>query len=231
MLRLVGFFVLVAVVASLLGRLPWIGPLFDHTGIFGLLLVAALISVVAGRVGERLVASRKLRAELRSLSAVGNAHTQGKIGALYLARGRARAALAPLAEAVRGEPDVAEWHYRLGLAHLALRDLQAALAEFERCVEIDEEHAYGAAQLRRAECLQRLGRAEAALEVLTLFERNHGPCPETAFRRGRALRALGRRDQARASFAEVGELARRATRYQRRSATLWALRANWARFV
>src|SRR6185503_14959068 len=99
----------------------------------------------------------------------------------------------------------------------------------ERCVALDEEHAYGAAQMRRAECLLRLARAQDSLDVLALFERNHGPSPESAFRRGLALRALGRKKEARAAFVEVGDLARRATRYQRKTAGWWALRAGFAR--
>jgi tetratricopeptide (TPR) repeat protein len=176
------------------------------------------------------VQQRKLRAQVRTLSAVESAHNQGKLGALLLSRGRAREALVHLELAVSGEPRVAEWHYRLGLARLALRDAAGALAALERCVALEEEHAYGVAQLRRAECLQRLTRHAEALDVLALQERNHGPSPESAYRRGCAERALGRRAEARVAFAEVGELARRATRYQRRGATLWALRATLARW-
>jgi len=230
-LRLVGFFVLAAFLYKVLGHLPWIGPVFEQTGIFGILISAALISAVLTHWGERMFVARKLRSDLRALAEVGNAYNQGKMGALYLARGRARAALVHLEEAARGEPEVAEWHYRLGLARLATRDPARALVAFDRCVELEEEHAYGAAQMRRAECLLRLGRAEDSLAALTLFERNHGPSPEGAYRRALALRALGRRAEARAAFGEVGELARRATRYQRRSAGWWALRANFSRFV
>lgn len=231
MLRLLGFFVLAAVLASVLGHVPLIGPLFRHTGLIGILISAALLSALMTRVGARMLSARKLRAELRALGAVGNAYGHGKMGALYLARGRARAALPHLEQAAAGEPEVAEWHYRLGLARLALRELEPALAAFERCAALEEEHAYGAAQMRRAECLQRLGRAQEALDALHVHERNHGPSPEAAYRRGVALRALGRKAEARTAFAEVGELARRAARYQRRAAGLWALRAGLARFV
>ncbi len=231
MLRVVGFFVLATLLAWVLGYVPLIGPLFRHTGILGILLTAALLSAVLTRVGARLYSARKLRSELRALAEVGNAYNRGKMGALYLARGRPRAAREHLEEAVRGEPEVAEWHYRLGLARLATRDVAGALAAFERCVEREQEYAYGAAQVRRAECLQRLGRAAEALTALAVFERNHGPSPEASFRRGLALRALGQKAEARAAFAEVGELARKATRYQRKSASWWALRAGFARIV
>jgi len=228
-LRVIGFFVLAVVVASLLGHVPVIGGLFARTGILGILLTSALLSAVLTAVGTRLVAGRKLRSEVRRLEAVGSAHNRGKIGAAYLARGRARAALPHLEEAVRGEPEVAEWQYRLGSARLAVGDLDGARAALERCLAIDEEHAYGAAQMRLAETQARAGRFEEALAALGTFERNHGPSPEAAYRRGAALRTLGRKDEARAAFREVGELARRATRYQRREAGLWSMRASLAR--
>lgn len=230
-MRLVAFFVLVFLLASVLGHVPLIGPLFRGTGILGLLLAAGLLSAVVTSVGARLVAARRLRSELAALGAVDSPRNRGKMGTLYLTRGRPGAALAPLEEAARGEPEVAEWHYRLGLARLATRALEPALEAFERCVALDEEHAYGAAMLRRAECLARLGRGEDALAALATFERNHGPSPESAYRRGRTLQALARKPEARAAFAEAVELARRATRYQRRAATGWALRASVARWL
>lgn len=230
-MRLVAFFLLVFFLASVLGRVPVIGPLFHGTGILGLLLAAALASAVLTRLGAQLWARRRLRAELAALGAVESAHNRGKMGMLYLAARRPRAALAPLEEAARGEPDVAEWHYRLGLARLATGALEPALADFERCVALDAEHAYGAAMMRRAECLQRLGRPAEALAALETLERNHGPSPESACRRGLALRAQGRKAEARAVFRQALELARHAPRYQRRAASVWALRAGLARWL
>ncbi len=228
MLRLVGFFALALLFASILGHLPLVGPLFRGTGIVGVLLSAALLSALFTWLGQRALTGRRLRSRVRTLEAVDSPHNHGKIGALYLARGRARAARDHLARAATGEPGVAEWHYRLGLAELALGEKSAALQSFERCVGLEEEHAYGEAQMRRAETLSALGRHREALQVLATLERNHGPSPESAFRRGTAQRALGERDAARASFQEVAGLARAAARYQRSQAGLWALRARLA---
>jgi tetratricopeptide (TPR) repeat protein len=225
-LRVIGFLVLALVLASLLGHLPLVGVFFRGTGILGLLLSAALLSALFTAGGRRLLGARRVRSEVRRLEAVDSAHNHGKIGTLYLARGRTRAAREHLARAVAGEPQIAEWHYRLGLAELALGEHEAALSALEKCVAIDEEHAYGGAQLRRADCLGRLARPREALAVLALLERNHGPSPESAFRRGRAHAALGERDAARAALREVAELARKAPRYQRARAGLWAFRAR-----
>jgi tetratricopeptide (TPR) repeat protein len=228
-LRVLGFFVLAALLFALLSNLPWIGPIFRHTGVFGILLSAALLSAVLGRMGEHMLATRKLKSELRVLGQVESARNQGKMGAVYLVRRRPRAALAPLENAVRGEPEVAEWHYRLGLARLALGDHAGAVEALERCLALEPEHAYGEAQLRRAEALSALGRDADALAALACLERDHGPSAESAYRRGQALRALGKKREARAAFDEVSALARSATRYQRRAAGVWAFRAGLAR--
>jgi tetratricopeptide (TPR) repeat protein len=229
LLRVLGFFLLAVLLAALLGHVPVIGPLFRHTGVFGLFAAAALLSYGATKWGERVLQARKLEAEVRALGALDNARNQGKLGTLFLLRGRARKALAPLTAAAAGEPEVAEWHYRLGLARLELGDVTEALTAFERCVALEEEHAYGNALLRRAECLQRLGRPADALGALEQHERNHGESPEGSFRRGRALAGLGRKPEARRAFERVVELAAKATRYQRAAATGWALKARLAR--
>lgn len=231
MLRVLGFFLLALLVASLLGHVPVIGPFFAHTGILGIFAAAALLSFVFTKWGERMLSARKLRSEIRALGAVDSPRNQGKLGSLLLARGRARRALAPLQAAVAGEPEVAEWHYRLGLAQLAVGADAAALSAFERCVALEEEHAYGNAMLRRAECLLRLKRAEEALAVLDLHERNHGESPEGSFRRGRALDALARKPEARRAYERVAELAAKATRYQRSAALGWAMRARLTRLL
>jgi len=98
-------------------------------------------------------------------------------------------------------------------------------------VALEEEHAYGAVQLRLGEALTRAGQAEAALAAFERFERNHGPSPESAYRSGLALRRLGRTAEAHASFARVSDLAAKAATYQRGANRGWVLRAFLARFV
>ena len=68
-----------------------------------------------------------------------------------------------------------------------------------------------------------------SIETIARFERNHGPSPESAYRRGCAHRALGRREDERGAFAEVGRLARQSARYQRGEAAKWARLALLAR--
>ncbi|MEX1025980.1 MAG: tetratricopeptide repeat protein, partial [Planctomycetota bacterium] len=106
----------------------------------------------------------------------------------------------------------------------------AARATLASVVGDDPEYAYGSAQLRLAEAATSVGEPERALQALETFERNHGPSPESAYRRGRALTTLGERDRARAAFDEVGRLAQHAARYQRTSSFRWVT-AAWFRRV
>jgi tetratricopeptide (TPR) repeat protein len=228
MLRLIAFFALALILAQILGQLPIVGPFFAHTGIFGVWIAALGLSYLATRYGERAVRSRRDRSELRRLLAVDNAHNHGKAGAMLLARGRASAALPHLERAAAGEPASAEWQYRLGIAQLALRRPAEARAALERCVALNPEYAYGAAQLRLAEALTAAGLAADALPVLDLAERNHGPSPELAYTRGRALKSLGRRADAKQCFAEVKQLAAQAPQFQKGTARGFALRAFFA---
>ncbi len=228
MLRLVGFILLVLVVHSVLSQLPGIGPIFQRLGCIGVWLTAMGLSWALSTQGKRAFRIRRDRGRMRELATVDSPHNHGKIGTLYLAQGRPRRALPHFERAAEGEPETAEWQFRLGSTLVELRRNDEAIAALERCVALDPEHGYGAAQLRLAETLARAQRHEEALAALDVFARNHGPSPEEAYRRGRALKALGRRDEAKSSFDEVARIARSAPRYQRREAGLWTARAKWA---
>jgi len=231
LLRLLGFFVLVLVARFVLGYVPVVGGFLRATGFFGLWITAILVGFGLSQLGTLFLRRRRDRANMRALAAVDSPHNHGKLGALLLAQGRLRRALVHLEAAAAGEAEVAEWHYRLGATRLALGRPAEALPELERAVEIDEEHAYGAALMRLAEARAATGAQAEALADFERLERNHGPSPESAFRRGAALKALGRKDEARSAFAEVAELARHAARYQRREAGLWVVRARIASLV
>ena len=228
MLRLVGFFVLVLLALQVLRLLPFVGGFF-RSSFLGFWLAAILVSFVLSRFATRALDRGRLQRQKRALGAVETPHNQGKLGALLLSSGDARRAIEPLRRAVAGEPRSVEWRYRLGSALLATGRADEALVELEQAAALNEEHAYGAVLLRQTAALERLGRDEEALAVLARFERNHGPSPESAYRRGRLLRALGRREEARESFRKVGKLAAQAAGFQRGEARGWAARAWVAR--
>lgn len=230
MLRLFGYFAVVFVVLIVLRSIPVIGAPF-RIPIVGLLLTVAVVGFVAERVGTGAVHRRRFQRMRRDLGQVDTPHNRGKLGALLLSQGRCAQAVEHLETAAAGEPQSAEWHYRLGCALLGARRREQAAAALTAAAGIDEEHAYGAVLLRLVEALHASGRHEEALEQVRRFERNHGPTPESAYRRGLAFKTLGRKAEAAASFDDVSRLTAGAARYQRGEARRFALRAFLARVV
>jgi tetratricopeptide (TPR) repeat protein len=229
MLRLIGFFLLALALSALLRGLPGVGPWFG--GFFGFWIVAILLSVALTRLSVLFGHRRALVREVRRLGEVESPHNQGKLGSLLLAHGRPRQAVAHLAAAASGEPERAEWRYRLGAAQLASGRPAEALEPLEAAARMEPEFAYGEVQLLLSEARLRSGRPDDALAALDAFERNHGASPESSFRRGQALRRLGRKDEARTCFARATELARKAARFQRARNRPWVLRAWLARLT
>ena len=227
MLRLVGFFFLLLVLLGLLRRVPLIGGLFDN--LIGFWIAAVALAALLAWASRRLLERRSLAGRIRELGRVDNAHNQGKLGSLLVVHRRHRAALEPLAAAVAGEPEVPEWRYRLGCAHLGLGRPREAVEHLREASGIDEEFRYGDVQLRLAEAQDTLGDHEAVLAALDVFDRNHGENAESAYRRGVALRRLGRREEARAQLSRGAGIARTAARYQRGASRVWVLRAFLAR--
>jgi len=229
-LRLLGYFALVFVVLHLLRFVPWIGGLFA-VPFLGFLAAAAIVSLVASHLASLAVTRRRVARLKHDLGATDTPHNRGKLGSLLVAEGRHRLAVPHLEAALAGEPASVEWRYRLGCALLAGGRTREAVEALSAAAALDEKHAYGALLLRLAQARLRAGDARGALEALDRRERNHGESPESLFRRGLALRALGRGEEARAAFAGVGQLARGAARFQRGEARWWALRAALGRFL
>lgn len=227
MLRLVLWFVAVLLVMRLLQALPGIGGWFH--GLLGFWLVAILLSVAGAHLTRKLTERRRLAARLRELTHVDSSHNQGKLGTLYLTHGRPRRALEPLRAAVAGEPDDPQWRYRLGCALQRVGRPEDAVEELGQAARLDEEHAYGAVQLRLAEACLAARAPDAALEALETFDRNHGENPESLYLRGRALSGLGRKDEARAAYARVAQAARSGAAFQKKDGMRFVARATWAR--
>jgi tetratricopeptide (TPR) repeat protein len=227
-LRLVGFFILVLILLQVLSHVPIVGAIF-RIPFLGFWITAILLSAWLSRFAAQSLDRRKQKALMRQLGAVETPHNLGKLGSLLEQQGRHKQAIGYLERAAEGEPESAEWHYRLGCARLGAGDAPGALEALGRAVAINEEHAYGEVLLRSAEAATRNGAPEQAFELLARFERNHGPNPESAYRRGLALRAHGAKDQAALAFAEVSTLAGEMAEYHRKGSTRWVLRAFLAR--
>lgn len=224
MLRLLGYFALVFATMFLLRYIPWIGGIF-RIPFLGFMMAAAIVSIGLAKVGTIALDSRRAKNLERSLGAVETPHNQGKLGSLLLSQGRVSKALPLLERAVAGEPDAGEWAYRLGIAYLAKNRFVEAVRVLERAAEIDEERAYGAVMLRLAEARVGAGDAAGALDAIARFERNHGPNPESAYRRGLALRVQGKSAESKAAFGEVGRLASQAARFQKSAQRGYVVRA------
>lgn len=231
MLRLIVFFGLAFLLASLLSAVPVIGPWIARTGCLGIWIAAMLLSWGFTKVGAKWVRIQRDRSELRTLLAVDRPHQHGKAGAMLLAQGRPGKAIEHLVIATEEEPERAEWHDRLGRALLTRAKPAEAIAALQRALEIDEEYAFGVTRMRLAEAQLAAGDAAASLATLARFERDHGPSAESAYRRGLALRTEGKREEARAAFDEVSSLAGSAVNYQRREAAKWRARASLRRWI
>jgi Flp pilus assembly protein TadD len=224
-MRVVGYFILVFVVLYVLRHVPGIGELF-RIPFLGFIIASALVSLAISWSTVRAMDSRRARVlESHLRGTVETPHNQGKLGTLLLAQGRARKSIPHLERAVAGEPEIAEWSYRLGTAFLRARRHGDAVTALSRAAELDEEHAYGSVLLRLAQAQRAAGDGEGSLTTLQRFERNHGPNPESAFRRGLALKTLGRKVEARAAFSEVSKLAAHAARFQRKEQRGFVVRA------
>jgi len=224
MLRLFGFFVATLVVLHLLRQIPVVGRVFDIP-ILGFWGAAILLSAAVSRLASVAISRRRAQRRIRDLGQVDTPHNQGKLGSLLAGERRFREAIPHLERAARGEPDVAEWHYRLGCALLARGRRRESAEELARAAAIDEEHAYGAVLARLSEARLASGDAEGALAAIRRREANHGPDPESAYRRGLSEKALGRKEDARKSFAQARRLAGSAALFRRSEARRWALRA------
>jgi len=220
--------VLLSVLRTLLHGVPIIGALLGIP-FLGFWIVAILLSAALSKLGANAIDRRKRSNLVRQLGAVDTPHNLGKLGSLFEGQGRHRQALTYLDRAVEGEPEVAEWHYRRGLALAGLGQRKEAIEALQRTLDLDERHAYGGALMRLAEFQSKEGKHDRALESLERFERNHGPLPESAYRRGVALKALGHREKSRAALDEVSELVSQGASYQKKAGSTWTLRAFFAR--
>jgi tetratricopeptide (TPR) repeat protein len=217
------------VVLLVLQNVPLVGALFKipFLGFWG---AAILVSVGLSWLANRAVQVRTIRSRTNELGATNTPHNQGKLGSLLQQNGSNRKAIAPLRNAVEGDPGVADWPYRLGCALLATGDARAAVDALRQAAAIDEEHKFGQVLLRLAEAEARSGLHEESLDTLARFERNHGPGPEWAYRRGVALSKAGRKQEARESFDDVGKLASRVAGFQKKGARGWVVKAFLARW-
>ncbi len=221
------FFVGALLLSSALGHVPGMGHIFG--GIWGFWIVVFVLSAVTTRISARLFERGRLRRRISELGRVDTAHNQGKLGTVLLMHRSLRAAIPVLERAVAGEPDFAEWHYRLGSALRASGEPARAAAELETALKLAPAHAYGDVAIELSLARKALGDNAGALSALETCEREHGETVRSAYLRGSVLSRLGQRDRARAAFDEVGDIARRLPEFSRRGTLKWRALAGLAR--
>jgi len=227
--RFLGYFLLVFVALTLLRQVPVLGGLF-RIPLFGLFLAALVVSALVARAGEALASRSKLQRQLRELGEVDTPQRRGKLGRLLLANGRAAQAIEPLRDAVAQDPETVDWHYRLGMALLQTGQATEAVELLKHARELDDSFAYGGVHLQLSEALGLVGEGEEALACLDRFEVLQGVTPESAFRRGRTLKLMGRKAEAREVLGSVSAVAGKVPKYQRGEARGWAWRAFLAKW-
>ncbi len=222
----IGFFIGALLLSSVMRHVPGIGGLFG--GIWGFWIAVLLLSAVTNWLTTRWLEYLRLRRGRAEFSQVDNAHNQGKLGTLLLQNGRSRAALGPLERAVAGDPHSAEWLYRLGSALRLCGEPARASVELEAALKIAPAHAWGEVGIELALARKAIGDDQGALQALQEREREHGESVRSAYLRGVLLSRRGKREESRAAFRQVGEIARRSPRFSRKGTLRWRALAGLA---
>ncbi len=222
----IGFFIGAVLLSSVLRHVPGIGGLLRS--IWGFWIAVLLLSGITNWLSTKWLEYSRLRRGRAEFSQVDNAHNQGKLGSLLLLNGRVRAALGPLERAVAGEPESAEWHYRLGSALRLCGQPARAAAELEAALKLAPAHAWGEVGIELALARRATGDVQGALAALQDRDREHGESVRSAYLRGTLLSREGQREASRAAFREVGEIARRSPRFSRKGTLRWRALARLA---
>ena len=141
-----------------------------------------------------------------------NASDLHKLGRMLALVERNTEALAPLAEACRLDPEYGPARYQLGLVLLKLKHPDKALPQLAMVAEREPGHNYYRVQLKLAEALLAVGRAEEAEAPILLYERETDGTPECLVLKARIEAALGRSDDALKTLRQCVDKARRGSR-------------------
>jgi tetratricopeptide (TPR) repeat protein len=227
-LQWIVFFVGALLLSSALSHVPGLRTAFG--GIWGFWFAVILLSAATTQISKFLFERTRMRRRVSELGRVDTAHNQGKLGTVMLLGGSARSAIPLLERAVAGEPESAEWRYRLGSALRACGEPGRAASELEAALKLSPRHAYGEVAIELALARKAVGDDAGALAALATREREHGETVRSAYLRGSVLARMGEREKARAAFDEVGQLASRLPQFSRRGTLRWRALAWLARW-
>ncbi|MFC0215374.1 tetratricopeptide repeat protein [Paenibacillus chartarius] len=122
----------------------------------------------------------------------------------------------------------ADVHFELGLCKLKLGELEQGRRLMEKALELNPRVRYGEPYLRLAEAVAAAD-PEEAVRLLGEFRQLHSSSCEAYYRLGRLYEAMGRKEDAKAAYREVGDLYRSLPGYSRKQQRRWALLAWWKR--
>ncbi len=123
------------------------------------------------------------------------------------ARGDRAAAIAAWRAAIAAEPDEPTHYEALGREQLRARDLDGAIATFNRLIEAVPTYTRG--RYRLAFVLRKAGRFEEAAAAYRVYVESSPDDPDGHFGLARTLEKLGRASDAQASYARYVELEKR----------------------
>lgn len=230
MLQLIGFFLASWLLLMVLRWVPGIGAVFQIP-LLGFFLASLIVSWIFSKLAHEWVEHRRERRIEAQFQGLSTPHHEGKLGSLLLARGRAKRARAHLERAVAGDSQSLEWRWKLAQAQYALRNYAPAIEAAQAVLQREPDYAYGEPLLLLARSQRRLGQAALALEWVERYEHSQGASPCAWYERGRALRALGRKAEARRAFAEVSKASATRVRWQRKEDRVWVLLAQLWRWL
>ncbi len=205
--------------ASNLPAVDRLVPSMVHVGKWAVLLAAAVILIAAERrhssdAAGRSMADRRMLPALATLTPevpdaqkiaqqlmAADAQDRYRTGLEHLKQGNAAAAVAPLREAVKLDPEHFQAYLQLGDALLALRKHQAAEKAFRRAMELRPR--VPDARIGLAEAQIKSGRLDAAEATLRAGLAAQPDSPELSYTLGLLLQRSG-------DSAEASELLRRA---------------------
>lgn len=131
------------------------------------------------------------------------AHTL--LGNIYLTRGRVGLAEAAFTTALKADPKAASALTGLGTALYQSARYSEALARFEAAAQADPQEV--AAKIGMVKCRLVLERVKEASELAQTLREAHPKSAEAALWHGRALEALGQREEAESAYRRAVELA------------------------
>jgi tetratricopeptide (TPR) repeat protein len=193
-------------------------------------LVIFVIALVARRwLPDPVLVLRQMR-RVRSLQQQielnpANATARVQLAELWLSR-RPRRAIPMLEQALARDPESAELHYLLGVAHLRAGQAERALEPLAVAIAKDPKVRYGSAHLANGDALMRLGRPAEAITAYERYIRIHSSSLEGYCKLARARERNKDLDGAKRATAEALDTFRVLPRYQRRRQLRWWLAAR-----